>query len=948
MNRKQKNKPKSEMNIHDENFIRLFQKIIAILFSVFFTFILIFFFFRQKPGSYSEQQIARMSNPTSKNASFSELPVTVKYLNDASGNLECRLLPSQLLKPFPKDGYLSSYDGVTWIDIVSENISDSYGIDYILEFGIEPFLFAEVFREDNGSWYFYGKTGRIYKRAEMSIPAWIPSIPVYLNDFHEQVNSIHLRVKLVTPIPIPLKVKLLTQNYFLYKYSIDSVVCFSLSGVFLLSAIILLLYGIVYKDKTYSFISISSFLLLFATLDLRGISTCYFWNSFYYPRTSTWLIFFLGGSSLMFFAKAVGQLVEEYSSSVKFKFCIPLANLVTSSSLLVLVFINKPYTNFYIFISTVFIVLLILLSFIYVNNVSIKHSGGRLLVTWTFLIIICAFRLSMHLIRKSTSFSLFNLVCNDFYCSYDFINGMLLFPVFSTLIGRARRYNKILVARNSIAYKKSGRQNELIEQYQKLFSEIEENHSIITNTIKLINETDTAETKGNLSKIQRTSSYIEMILRINRLISNKDIEQKDVIQLLPFFISCKKATDSLAKLRGNHISVKANMQDDFTIITNRDLLMFLFTEYLIFIIEYSPRYTNIAISLDDVRQTLTYKVAIDSKSPEELRKNIILSTDYKYKLFNEGIKLLKGTFETTAEADKLILTIKIKHKKAEETLRSSLRQEQADSSFIEASEYNIGNLINISSDNFTIAGHTPVILIIEENLKILEQISVVLSKKCTILHSTNGLEAWNLLISLKNTSLPDLIITDLHNPVMEGDELLRKCSIEENLNTIPFIFLLPHYESDRKNMLMSKGAVNCITKPFDIQELFFTIYSTLNLKEMYYRETVSRISHAVYSHSDEQIVTVEKKTSQKRSKVQQNLGSPNRTITLTASQTSLFEDALLSSRERQIALLISEGKTDKQISEELFISAATVATHNKKIFKKLGVHSRVELMNKVR
>ena len=277
-----------------------------------------------------------------------------------------------------------------------------------------------------------------------------------------------------------------------------------------------------------------------------------------------------------------------------------------------------------------------------------------------------------------------------------------------------------------------------------------------------------------------------------------------------------------------------------------------------------------------------------------------------------------------------------------------LRQENAEESIIDASEYYTGSLVNVNSDNFTIAGHTPVILIIESNLKLIEHINSILSKKCTILHSLNGLEAWNLLNSLRHTSLPDLIITTLHNPVMEGDELFRKCANEQDLCTIPFIFLLPHNESEKKNLLMSKGAVNCITKPFDLQELLFSIYSTLNLKEMYYRETVSRISHAVYSHSDERIVTVEKKSSGKTIKAQQNLGKPNRTITLTASQTTLFEDALLSSRERQIALLISEGKTDKQISEELFISAATVATHNKKIFKKLGVHSRVELMNKVR
>lgn len=918
-------------------------------FSVFFIFILVFYFFKNNPSSYYSQQISKMTENSGQEVKFSEIPLTVNYQNELTGKLDCSIVPSSLFKSIPKDGYLSSYDGTIWLDITFDNNQQKYGTDYILQFGIEPFLYAEVFKEDDNGWQLYGKTGRIYKRSEMTLPTWIPAVSVYLNDFNKQSDTTHLRVKLVSPIPIPVKVKLLTQNYFIYKYSIDSVVCFSLSGVFLLSSIILLLYGLVYRDKTFSYISISSFFLLIANLDLRGISTCYFWNSAYYPRTSMWLIFFLGGSSIIFFAMAVGQLVSEYSTAVKFKYCIPVTCLLISVSLVALVFIPKPYTGFFVFVATAFVSLLILLSFIYVNNVSVKHSGGRLLITWMILILLVAFRLFLHLLRKSYTFSLYAIVCNDFYCLYDFINGMLLFPVISTLVERTRRYNRILVARNSSAYKKAGRQTELIDNYQKLLAELEENHSIIGNTLKGINESEAAETKESLVKIQRTSSYIEMILKVNNLLNEREIDHQDAVQILPYFISCKRAVDSIAKPRGNHLTLKADMQDDYTILTNKDLITFLFTEYLIYLVEYTPRYASIAVSFESTRQTLTYRVSIDTKTPEEMRKNITMSSDYKYRVITEAVALLKGTLEISIEAEKLILTTKFKVKKLNESSKASVKTyEHADASLIDASGYNMGSLVNVNSDNFTIAGHTPVILLIEENLKIMEQISLVLSKKCTILHSTNGLEAWNLLSSLKHSSLPDLIITDLHNPVMEGDELLRKCNLEEGLNTIPFIFLLPHYESEKKNLLMSRGAVSCITKPFDIQELFFTIYSTLNLKEMYYRETVSRISHAVYSHSNEPIVEPEVKVSEKTVKARQNLGTPNRTITLTASQTSLFEDALLSSRERQIALLISEGKTDKQISEELFISAATVATHNKKIFRKLGVHSRVELMNKVR
>ena len=73
-------------------------------------------------------------------------------------------------------------------------------------------------------------------------------------------------------------------------------------------------------------------------------------------------------------------------------------------------------------------------------------------------------------------------------------------------------------------------------------------------------------------------------------------------------------------------------------------------------------------------------------------------------------------------------------------------------------------------------------------------------------------------------------------------------------------------------------------------------------------------------------------------------------VTLIKNGEEKSEDFIkkLSSREKQIAELIISGKSDKDIAEELFISPGTVASHNKKIFKKLDVHSRVELMNKLR
>jgi DNA-binding NarL/FixJ family response regulator len=51
----------------------------------------------------------------------------------------------------------------------------------------------------------------------------------------------------------------------------------------------------------------------------------------------------------------------------------------------------------------------------------------------------------------------------------------------------------------------------------------------------------------------------------------------------------------------------------------------------------------------------------------------------------------------------------------------------------------------------------------------------------------------------------------------------------------------------------------------------------------------------------------------------------------------------LTRREEEVAYLVSDGLTNRQISEELFISERTVDAHVRKILKKLGLRSRAQI-----
>ena len=55
----------------------------------------------------------------------------------------------------------------------------------------------------------------------------------------------------------------------------------------------------------------------------------------------------------------------------------------------------------------------------------------------------------------------------------------------------------------------------------------------------------------------------------------------------------------------------------------------------------------------------------------------------------------------------------------------------------------------------------------------------------------------------------------------------------------------------------------------------------------------------------------------------------------------------LSKRETEVFSLLAKGRDTAYIQEKLFISSGTVCSHRDRIYRKLGVHSRQELLDLV-
>lgn len=68
-------------------------------------------------------------------------------------------------------------------------------------------------------------------------------------------------------------------------------------------------------------------------------------------------------------------------------------------------------------------------------------------------------------------------------------------------------------------------------------------------------------------------------------------------------------------------------------------------------------------------------------------------------------------------------------------------------------------------------------------------------------------------------SPPDLIITDINMPRMDGFEVIEAVRADEALRALPILVLSTEFSEDKKARARAAGATGWITKPFDADKL---------------------------------------------------------------------------------------------------------------------------------
>lgn len=124
--------------------------------------------------------------------------------------------------------------------------------------------------------------------------------------------------------------------------------------------------------------------------------------------------------------------------------------------------------------------------------------------------------------------------------------------------------------------------------------------------------------------------------------------------------------------------------------------------------------------------------------------------------------------------------------------------------------------------------HKPKVLIAEDNVEMLTYLKEILSGYFEIKTVNNGTEALEAL----SVQIPDLILSDVMMPKMDGFELLEALKSNVSYKQIPVILLTARSAQEDRMQGLRLGVDDYITKPFDREELLIRMINvSANLEQ---------------------------------------------------------------------------------------------------------------------
>jgi signal transduction histidine kinase/DNA-binding response OmpR family regulator/ligand-binding sensor domain-containing protein len=327
------------------------------------------------------------------------------------------------------------------------------------------------------------------------------------------------------------------------------------------------------------------------------------------------------------------------------------------------------------------------------------------------------------------------------------------------------------------------------------------------------NQSDT-EIERQLQSIQNNGknllSLVNEVLDLSKLEANK-LELHVTPTKIPQFIERLVMTfESAAKVKGVEYQFVSFLQKDIHALLDKGKIEKIINNLLSNALKFTLKGGTIQVILGEINNQLVLKVKDTGRgiSEEDLPNifNRYFQSNNKDKAIEGGTGIGLALTKELVELMDGKISVQSKLGKGTEF------EVKLPISLVTSHQPNVRRFENeqpeISTEKYTI-------LLVEDNPSLQEFIQSVLAPHYNVIVTGNGVEALEQLA----TRNPQLVLSDVMMPEMDGFTLLEKVKSNDQFCSIPFILLTARADMKDKLHALRIGVDDYMTKPFEVEEL---------------------------------------------------------------------------------------------------------------------------------
>lgn len=162
---------------------------------------------------------------------------------------------------------------------------------------------------------------------------------------------------------------------------------------------------------------------------------------------------------------------------------------------------------------------------------------------------------------------------------------------------------------------------------------------------------------------------------------------------------------------------------------------------------------------------------------------------------------------------------------------------------------NIANLPEQMPDEKSNVPIPPLVMIVEDNRDVAEYIHMLLNIHYRVITATDGYDA----LHKAEQQLPDLIITDLMMPGMDGYALCHMVRQSQVMADVPIVVVSARSEDDDRVRVIEEGADAFLLKPFNANELLAIVSRLLSQRRQQQQHLRDLISNSAEASSSDDV-----------------------------------------------------------------------------------------------